>query len=118
MLFDEREALLRFDAAELLRFDADEPLLREALELFAFAAVVRRELVLFLFVLEPLRERPPLVDALRSAAGISALTTAFVRLGIRRSRKPAIFSSSRRIWRASLAVSLSPTDSASASIAV
>ena len=60
------------------------------------------------------RRREPF---LRSDAGISALTTALVRTGIWRSRKLAMRSSSRRICLAILAVSLSPTSSASTSIA-
>ena len=54
----------------------------------------------------------------RSAAGISSRATAFVSVGIWPARNFAIRSSSRRISRASLAVSLSPTVSASVSIAV
>ena len=54
----------------------------------------------------------------RSAAGISSRATAFTSCGICFWRKFAIRSSSRRIDFASLAVSLSPTLSASASIAV
>src|ERR687896_1375990 len=61
-----------------------------------------------------LRVPPPF----RSAAGISSRATAFVRVGIWPARNFAIRSSSRRISRASLAVSLSPTVSASVSIAV
>jgi hypothetical protein len=61
------------------------------------------------------RRRP--LEPLRSAAGISACATARVSTGIWRSRNDAIRSSSRRIWRASFAVSLSPTLSASVSIA-
>src|ERR671914_785085 len=62
-----------------------------------------------------LRVVPP---PFRSAAGISSRATAFVRVGIWPARNFAIRSSSRRISRASLAVSLSPTVSASVSIAV
>jgi C5a peptidase len=54
----------------------------------------------------------------RSAAGISSLATAFASCGICFSRNFAIRSSSRRMPRASLAVSLSLTASASASIPV
>jgi hypothetical protein len=54
----------------------------------------------------------------RSAAGISSRATAFTSCGICFWRKFAIRSSSRRIDFASFAVSLSPTLSASASIAV
>jgi hypothetical protein len=54
----------------------------------------------------------------RSAAGISSRATAFASCGICFWRKFAIRSSSRRIDFASFAVSLSPTLSASASIAV
>src|SRR5204863_7594843 len=60
--------------------------------------------------------RAPLLR--RSAAGISSVTTAFVSTGICFSRKLAMRSSSRRIARASFAVSLSLTASASVSIAV
>ena len=49
----------------------------------------------------------------RSAAGISSWATAFVSCGISFSRNFAIRSSSRRMLRASFAVSLSPTASAS-----
>ena len=54
----------------------------------------------------------------RWEAGISSWTTAPVRTLIWPSRKRAIRSSSRRIWRASFAVSRSPTFSARVSIAV
>ena len=54
----------------------------------------------------------------RSAAGISSLATAFASCGICFSRNFAIRSSSRRMPRASLAVSLSLTASASASMPV
>ena len=58
-------------------------------------------------------------DALRrSAAGISSCATAFVSCGISFARNFAIRSSSRLMPRASFAVSLSPTVSASVSIAV
>ena len=69
------------------------------------------------FFLRParrLRLRPPL----RSAAGISVRTTSLVSETIVRSRNFAIRSSWRRYSRASLAVSLSPTASASVSIAL
>ena len=52
----------------------------------------------------------------RSAAGISSLATAFASCGICFSRNFAMRSSSRRMPRASLAVSLSFTASASASM--
>jgi hypothetical protein len=54
----------------------------------------------------------------RCDAGISACVTAFVNVGINRSRNLAMRSSSRRIERASRAVSESLRISASASIAV
>jgi hypothetical protein len=60
------------------------------------------------------RRRP----LLRSLRGISACTTDVVSRGISFSRKPAIRFSSRRIAFASVAVSLSPTASASFWIAV
>ncbi|HEX8855694.1 MAG TPA: hypothetical protein VF752_08830 [Thermoleophilaceae bacterium] len=63
------------------------------------------------------RRRPP-EAARRSAAGISEVATDFVSVGIRRWRKFAIFSSSRLMRFASWAVSRSPTDVASVSIAV
>jgi hypothetical protein len=85
------------DELELLREPPDELELRELLD------ERRRELD------DPLR---------RSAAGISSRATAFASCGICFWRKPAIRSSSRRIDFASFAVSLSPTLSASASIAV
>ena len=54
----------------------------------------------------------------RSAAGISSRATLFASVGICFSRKLAMRSSSRRIPRASFAVSRSPTASASASMPV
>ena len=57
-------------------------------------------------------------DFLRSLAGISALTTSFVSFGICFSTKSYMRCSSRRMPLASLTVSLSPTCSASAMIAV
>ncbi len=54
----------------------------------------------------------------RSAAGISSRATAFASCAICFSRNFAIRSSSRRMLRASLAVSLSPTVSASDSMLV
>jgi hypothetical protein len=100
------------ERAELARAVlAREPELREALDerLEPFAVLRerldddRRELG------APLR---------RSAAGISSLATAFASCGICFSRNLAIRSSSRRMPRASLAVSLSFTASASASMPV
>ena len=90
--------------------------------LFVERFFVERLFVERLFVLRELLElfdedrrlRPPL----RSAAGISSRATPFARRGISRSRNFAIRSSSRRISRAILAVSLSPTVVASVSIAV
>lgn len=70
------------------------------------------------FLLAPLRRRGERPVPLRSAAGISAVTTAFVSTGIWRARKLAIRSSSRRICRASFAVSVSESAVASVSIAV
>ena len=58
------------------------------------------------------RDEPPL----RSAAGISSRATAFASCSICFSRNFAIRSSSRRMPRASCAVSLSPTESANDSI--
>ena len=60
-------------------------------------------------LLERLRR---LLPPLRSLAGIDSRTTALVSVGICLWRKDAMRSSSRRIERASLAVSLSPTSSA------
>ena len=62
--------------------------------------------------LERRRDEPPL----RSAAGISSRATAFASCAICFSRNFAIRSSSRRMERASFAVSLSPTVSASDSM--
>jgi hypothetical protein len=62
-------------------------------------------------------ERRRVAD-LRSAAGISSCATAFVSCGISFARNFAMRSSSRRMPRAIFAVSLSPTTSASVSIAV
>jgi hypothetical protein len=67
---------------------------------------------------ERLRELDRAVPLRRSAAGISSLATAFASCGICFSRNFAIRSSSRRMPRASLAVSLSFTASASASMPV
>jgi hypothetical protein len=61
-------------------------------------------------------ERRLRVPPFRSAAGISSRATAFVSCGIWLARNFAIRSSSRRMPRASFAVSLSPTVSASVSI--
>lgn len=61
------------------------------------------------------RERPP---PFRCEAGISVFTTSLVSWGMVFSRKLAMRSSSLRNWRASFAVSLSPTASASVSIAL
>ena len=98
---DER---VRLDA-ELERF-ADEPELRDPFdELRERLDDERRELDRDL----PLR---------RSAAGISSFATAFASCGICFSRNLAIRSSSRRMPRASFAVSLSFTASASASMPV
>ena len=91
-------------AVDFARVDAlrdEPPLLRELLD------EERRDEDDFL------RRLPPL----RSAAGISSRPTAFASRGICRSRNFAIRSSSLRIERASLCVSLSPTISASVSIA-
>jgi hypothetical protein len=102
---DERERLdaepdlaREVDFRELLELPFDE--LRELLD-------ERREL-----------ERRVLDPPLRSAAGISSRATAFASCGICFSRNLAIRSSSRRMPRASFAVSLSPTLSASASMPV
>src|SRR5215218_3421428 len=104
-LLDERDRLdaepdfaREVDLRELLDppFDA----LRERL-------VERRELE---------RRRELEVPLRRSAAGISSRATAFASCGICFSRNLAIRSSSRLMPRASFAVSLSPTLSASASI--
>jgi hypothetical protein len=68
-------------------------------------------------LLEELRERRDAERPLRrSAAGISSRATALASCGICFSRNLAIRSSSRLMPRASFAVSLSPTLSASASI--
>ena len=92
----ERDELERErDELELLREPPDELDFRELLD-------ERRR------VLEEVR---------RSAAGISSRATAFTSCGICFSRKLAMRSSSRRMPFASFAVSLSPTASASASIA-
>src|SRR5262249_4032349 len=65
------------------------------------------------------RRRPPeRRRLLRWSLGTSARTTAPASCGIRPARYLAIRSSSRRIARASCAVSRSSTDSANASIAV
>jgi hypothetical protein len=93
-----REAL---DRAVVLREPLDPPFDEREL------LVERRELLLRREVERPLR---------RSAAGISSRATAFASCGICFSRNLAIRSSSRLMPRASFAVSLSPTLSASASI--
>jgi hypothetical protein len=100
-LFDLLDELLRDLLDEPLRELVDRPFeeLRELLD-------ERREL-------ERRRELPPLR---RSAAGISSRATAFASCSICFSRNFAIRSSSRRMERASFAVSLSPTVAASDSI--
>src|SRR3954463_4793749 len=85
----------------------DEPL--PPLRLRDEALLLRRRL------LDPLRRRLP---PLRSLAGIDSRTMALVSVGICFCRNDAMRSSSRRIERASLAVSLSPTCSARVSIAL
>jgi hypothetical protein len=120
--------LLRADVPDFLRADVlREELLR--------AEVFRAEPELFRDVelLDPpfdelrdlLEERRALLERRdderplrRSAAGTSSRATAFASCGICFSRNLAIRSSSRRMPRASLAVSLSPTLSANASIPV
>ena len=70
---------------------------------------------------ELLDERRRLEERLppfRSAAGTSSRATAFASCSICRSRNFAIRSSSRRMPRASFAVSLSPTESANDSMPV
>ena len=101
----ERRAVERFDAParEAERFDAVLP---------DRAADVRDEDRLAL----ALRLRPLALVA-RWLRGTSATTTAPAMRGISFSRKPSILSSSRRIERASLTVSWSPTDWATAMIA-
>src|SRR5215217_3238778 len=104
---DERERLDAepdFDRELVLREPVDRPFdeLRELLD-------ERRELE---------RRREPELPLRRSAAGISSRATALASCGICFSRNFAIRSSSRRMPRASFAVSLSPTLSASASMPV
>ena len=92
---DEPPLRERDDDDELLLRERDDELLRDEEE----------------------REREDDVDA-RSSFGISALTTSFVSFGICFATKSYIRCSSRRMPFASLTVSLSPTCSASAMIAV
>ena len=94
------ERLLAFGFERLLPFGLERLLDDEALLVRATAVRARAP------------ARP------RSDAGISSWATAFTSAGMSRSRKLAIRSSSRRIARATFAVSLSPTASASASIAL
>jgi hypothetical protein len=90
----------------------DEPL-RDLLDELLRELVELRELLDERRELERRRELPPLR---RSAAGISSRATAFASCSICFARNFAIRSSSRRMERASFAVSLSPTVSASDSI--
>jgi hypothetical protein len=105
----ERDELEReLDRAVVLREPLDRPfeelrdLVDEPRELLARRVLLERRDA----------ERP----SRRSAAGISSRATAFASCGICFSRNLAIRSSSRRMPRASFAVSPSPTLSASASI--
>jgi hypothetical protein len=118
----ERDELERDDEPEPDRDDDERAELARAL--LAREPELRDPLDERLEPFDVLRERldeerrvvdPPLR---RSAAGISSLATAFASCGICFSRNFAIRSSSRRMPRASLAVSLSLTASASASIPV
>jgi hypothetical protein len=103
----------RLDAEREPELLAREPELRDALD---------ERLEPFDELREPLdegrRELDRDVPLRRSAAGISSFATAFASCGICFSRNLAIRSSSRRMPRASLAVSLSFTASASASMPV
>ena len=112
-----RDGLLRADEVPLPLRDRDvDRELRDVVERDAVERdAVERERAAV--VRDRDREREA-VAVRRSAAGISALATSFVRRGISFSRKLAMRSSSRLIAFASLAVSLSPTVSASDSIAV
>jgi hypothetical protein len=115
-------ALARLGELERERLDAEPELLAREPEL-------RDPLELDFARLEPFDELRELLDDLRreldpeaplrrSAAGISSLATAFASCGICFSRNFAMRSSSRRMPRASLAVSLSFTASANASMPV
>jgi hypothetical protein len=108
----DREELDRLAAEPDRALLAREPELREPLDarLEPFDALR--------VLLEERRELDRDVPLRRSAAGISSLATAFASCGICFSRNLAIRSSSRRMPRASLAVSLSFTASASASMPV
>jgi hypothetical protein len=113
---------------ELLDFRA-EPLDLRLDELLAFRALLRDEPLDFraeppLFRDEELELRDLLLERLlerlvaRSDAGISSWTTALVSVSICPATNLAIRSSSRRMPRASCAVSLSPTAFASTSMAL
>ena len=108
----DREALERLDAGPERALLAREPELRDPLDarLEPFDELRER--------LDARREVDRDVPLRRSAAGISSLATAFASCAICFSRNLAIRSSSRRMPRASLAVSLSLTASASASMPV
>jgi hypothetical protein len=120
----DREPLARVDAAlrdelepdarereELEPEDARE---RDELARERDAALLERPFELLDLRRRLLEERR--VPPLRSAAGTSSRATAFASCSICRSRNFAIRSSSRRMVRAILAVSLSPTRSAKDSI--
>jgi len=110
----ERDPLER-DAPEREReLEEREPLERELEERDADREELRRGERALERDDERRRRRPPL----RSAAGISSVATALVSCGMRRPRKSRMRSSSRRMRRASCAVSRSPTICARCSIAV
>ena len=122
----DRERLDDEPDRERLDAEPERELLAREPELFAREPELRDALVERLEPFDVLRElldeeRLEVVRDVplrRSAAGISSLATAFASCGICFSRNFAIRSSSRRMPRASLAVSLSLTASARASMPV
>jgi hypothetical protein len=114
------DPLLRLDP--LPREDVRPPLLRDELPLLRDELPLLREDVLRDRLLDPLElDRLRLVLRrervfVRSSRGISARTTSLTRRPSSESRNFAIRSSSRRMLRASWAVSRSPTSVASVSI--
>ena len=111
------DAALRAVLRAELRDDEDDlrELLRELLLPLVVERVLRERDEAARLRLDVERRRP---DCARWSRGISFLTRSLTSCGISFSRYRAVFSSSRRMSRASFAVSLSPTSVASVSIVV
>jgi len=125
----ERDALARDEPERLDELDRERLDAEPDRELLAREPELREPVLREPELRDPLDERLEPFDELRalldrdaplrrSAAGISSLATALASCGICFSRNFAMRSSSRRMPRASLAVSLSFTASASASMPV